>query len=132
MTEFSKIKIKTWLPWQTLRLKKAKTHPSGGNNFLFLSSFFFLNRVISNYIAWTVVRNLIDALPEEYGSAHSKFLSKVFKTDQRRREPKWTKCIEVTSDVFPLPTASLFAAHALPKDRVNEVRGLCKNFKSTF
>ena len=88
---------------------------------IFFSFLSFLNRVISNYIAWTVVRNLIDALPKRYGSAYTKFLSDVFKTDLQGK-PKWIKCIEVTTDVFPLPTASLFAAHALPKDRVNEVK----------
>ncbi|XP_028391179.1 membrane metallo-endopeptidase-like 1 [Dendronephthya gigantea] len=81
--------------------------------------------VISNYLAWRIIYDVIKILPLKYRKLYN-----AFRDDQT--STLWDTCVQDTSSTLPLETTLLFAQRTLPKGTVNEARSIMRDVRDTF
>ncbi|KAF5307509.1 hypothetical protein FQR65_LT06864 [Abscondita terminalis] len=96
----------------------------------FTAEFFTLlyrtpKRIISNYILWSVVENVIEYMPEKIRSLKKNYECQVNTFQEIKRDKFCKKCLAIPSDI-------MLVRKYLPKTKQAKIKEIVKNVKNQF
>ena len=87
--------------------------------FLLLRNTIFF-RIISNYIAWVVIEDVLRHLPDKYLSAHLAYQKRI-RGETYEDTERWSFCYEATKTAFPMAIGLMFVNEKLDADSKQRV-----------
>ena len=86
--------------------------------------------VLANYFTWSLILNMIEALPKVIRDAHFKFFSAI--TGIQRNKPRWETCIDKSEAMIGMALGALFAKEKFDPQTKGDVESLIEMIKSAF